>query len=385
MGGFLAVLTALFVYLAVRSGPLAPIPVIVTTIEKRSIRPALYGVGTVEARFTYRIGPTSAGRVKRVEVQVGDRVKAGQILGEMDSVDLDDRIRAREAALRQAEAGVAAAQAQIQDASARGGFNRTQERKYERLLSTNAVSQDTVDAKRRERMLSDAGQAAAQANLDAARQALASVNADMEGLAQQRANFLLKAPVDGLVTAREADPGTTVVAGQSVVDMIDPSSLWVHVRFDQLRAGGLAAGLPAQIATRSRSSAPVAGHVLRVEPLADSVTEEIMAKVAFENLPTPPPPIGELAEVTVSLPALDAARVAPNACIQRVQGRLGVWVIENDAPRFTPIKAGASDLDGWVQILDGLTGGERVVVYSQRALGSRSRVKIVDRLPGVSP
>ena len=56
-----------------------------------------------------------------------------------------------------------------------------------------------------------------------------------------------------------------------------------------------------------------------------------------------------------------------------------------DILRFAPIKVGATDLDGRVQILDGLKADERVVVYSQRALGPRSRVKVVERLEGVSP
>jgi HlyD family secretion protein len=93
-------LVVLLIYVAQRAGPLAPIPVTVTTVESRSIMPALFGIGTVEARYTYRIGPTVAGRVKRVDVQVGDKVQAGQFLGEMDPVDLDERIAAQEAAFR---------------------------------------------------------------------------------------------------------------------------------------------------------------------------------------------------------------------------------------------------------------------------------------------
>ena len=71
-------LLVLLIYVALRSGPLAPIPVTVVTVESRSIAPVLFGIGTVEARYTYRIGPTVAGRIKRVLVQVGDGVQAGQ-------------------------------------------------------------------------------------------------------------------------------------------------------------------------------------------------------------------------------------------------------------------------------------------------------------------
>lgn len=375
----------LFIYVALRSGPLAPVPVTVTAVENRSIAPALFGIGTVEARYLYKIGPTVAGRVRRVEVQVGERVQAGQLLGEMDPVDLDERLQAQDAALKRAEAAVQAAEAQVREAAARKIYAVAQARRYEKLLQAQSASEETVEAKRQERQLALAGFTAAEANREAARQELARVRAERDGLQQQRANLRLVAPVKGLVAARHADPGTTVVAGQAVVDLIDPASLWINVRFDQLRASGLRADLLARITLRSQGAQAYAARVLRVEPLADAVTEETLAKVVFDAIPDPLPPIGELAEVTVALPPLPAAPAVPNASVQRVDGRLGVWLVDDGALRFAPVTVGATDLDGKVQIPEGLKAGERVVVYSQRSLNSRSHIKIVEQLPGVMP
>lgn len=58
--------------------------------------------------------------------------------------------------------------------------------------------------------------------------------------------------MDGVVTARLAEPGSTVVAGQAVIQVIDPASLWLRVRIDQGRSSGLALGLPAEVTLRSR-------------------------------------------------------------------------------------------------------------------------------------
>ena len=382
---FLLPLLALFIYVALRSGPLAPVPVTVTTAESRSITPALFGIGTVDARYTYKMGRTIAGRVKRVNVQVGDRVRAGQLLGEMDPVDFDDRITAQEAALKRAEAGVLAAEAQRQEASARQGYAETQARRYEKLLQARSVSEETVESKAQERQVADAGLATSRASLEVARQELARVRADRDVLIQQKANLRLIAPTDGLVTLRNADPGTTVVAGQPVVEVIDPASLWINVRFDQLRTAGLRAGLPAEVVLRSQAGHSLAGQVLRIELVADTVTEETLAKVVFNAMPELLPPIGELVEVTVALPPLPAAPVVPNASVQRVGGQPGVWLVDGHSLRFAPIKLGAIDLEGRAQILDGLEPGARVVVHSQRSLGAHTRVKIVERLPGVSP
>ncbi len=378
-------LLGLFAYVILRAGPLAPVAVVAATVEQRAIAPALFGIGTVEARYTYRIGPTVAGRVKQVAVQVGERVRAGQVLGEMDPVDLEERIAAQQAAQMRARANAAAAEAQVQDITARRTYAAAQARRFEQLLLAHTVSEDLVEAKRQELQVTEASLLAARANLDAARQETARAQSEHAALLQQRANLRLLAPVDGLVIARGADPGTTVVAGQPVVELIDPASLWVHVRFDQLRAAGLRAGLPAQVVLRSQAMQPVAGHVLRIEPVADAVTEEFLAKVVFDTLPDTLPPIGELAEVTVAQPALAPTPVLPNAGVLRVDGRLGVWRIVNDALDFTPVTLGATDLDGRVQILDGVQAGDRVVVYSQRALAARHRIKQVERLPGVLP
>ena len=385
LAGILLPLVVLFIYVAMRSGPLAAVQVVAATVESRAITPALFGVGTVEARYTYKIGPTVAGRVKRVDVHVGDRVRAGQLLGEMDPVDLDDRIAAQEASLKRAVAIALAAEAQVQDAAARRTYAETQGGRYEQLWQTRAVSEAAIDAKRQDRQVAEAVLAAARANLEAAGQELVRIRSDREGLIQQRANLRLVAPVDGLVVSRDADPGTTAVAGQAVVSLIEPASLWINVRFDQLRSSGLRAGLPARIALRSQGGTPVRGKVLRVEPLADAVTEELLAKVAFDVLPGALPPIGELAEVTVALPAQPAAPVVPDASIQRVDERIGVWLIGDGALRFAPVRLGVSDLDGRVQVVGGVRVGERVAVYSQRPLSARTRIEVVDRLPGVSP
>jgi RND family efflux transporter MFP subunit len=337
----------------------------------------------MEARYTYKIGPTVAGRVKSVAVQVGDSVKAGQVLGEMDPIDLDDRIGALEAALMRAQANVLAAEAQIQDVSARKRYAETQALRYEKLLEARSVSEEAVEAKRQERQIAEAGLRAARANLDAAKQEMLRSRAERDGLLRQRANLHLVAPVAGLVSVRAADPGTTVVAGQAVVEVIDPASVWINVRFDQLRTAGLREGLSASIVPRSLAGQTLAGRVARVEPLADAVTEESLAKVVFNTLPNPLPPIGELAEVTVALSALPARPVVGNASVRQLNGQTGVFVVEDDSLRFAPVKLGAADLDGRVQILDGLKAGARVVVYSQRALAADSRFKVVDSLPGV--
>lgn len=383
--GVIIPLLALFVYVIFRSGPLASVPVTAMSVESRSISPALFGIGTIEARYSYKIGPTTPGRIQGINVQVGDRVRAGQVLGGMDPVDFDERIIAQNADLKRAEAGILTAEARVREATARRQYAEAQSHRYEQLLTAGSVSDEEVENKRQEFHVAAASLDTAQASLEMARQELGRSRANLEVLIQQKANLRLIAPAGGLVTLRNADPGTTIVAGQSVLEVIDPASLWINVRFDQLHAARLRAGLPARIVLRSRDEQTFSGQVLRVEPVADTVTEETLAKIVFDQIPAPLPPMGELAEVTIALPELPGAPVVSNASVKRVEGKLGVWVLEDDALAFAPIRAGASDLDGWVQVLDGLEPGARVVVYSQRSLGAHTRIKVVPHLPGASP
>jgi HlyD family secretion protein len=106
--------------------------------------------------------------------------------------------------------------------------------------------------------------------------------------------------------------------------------------------------------------------------------------VIFDKVPVPLPPIGELAEVTIDLPALPAAPLIPNAAVQRDGDQVGVWQITDGEPNFIPVKLGRADLDGHVQVVEGLKEGDRIVVYSEKALGPHSRIHVVERIPGVS-
>ena len=351
-----------FGYVVTNSGPLAPTPVTVMTVEKQSITPALFGIGTVEARYRYRVGPTMTGRLLSLNRDVGDRVIAGEILGEMDPIDMDDRVTANKAAIKRATASIAAAEAHVNDLAARTEYSEAQAKRYQQLTIDRNASTEAAEAKNQEYRVAKAGLAIAIATLNVAQQELEMLQAEHEGLLQQRSNLRLVAPVEGVITSRHIEPGSTAMAGQTILEIIDPKSIWINVRFNQLQSNGLIKGLPATIVLRSRSNQPASGTVARIELLADPVTEEMLAKVVFEQLPEPSPPIGELTEVTVLLPQLDAAPVVPNASIKQLDGQSGVWRVEGDRLQFTPIETGISDLDGRVQITKGLEVGDQVVV-----------------------
>ena len=378
------VLIVALVFVVMRSGPLAPTRVTVVQAAEGRLTAALFGIGTVEARRSYLIGPTVAGRVRAVAVDVGDTVEAGQLLAEMDPVDLDERSAALDASIARAGSAMAAADAQRRDALARKELAAVNASRYIELGAQNFISAGAVEARLQEQASADALVSAAEANLAAAKQDRQRLAAERAGLRQQRDNVRLLAPGGGVVVSRDAEPGSTVVAGQPVLRLIEPSSLWVRVRLDQGRSAGLAVGLPAQISLRSNPGRTLAGRVARVEAVSDSVTEERVAQVSFDQPPANLS-VGELAEVSLSLPATTPAVLLPNAAIKRVQARTGVWTIEDGALRFVPVRLGQAGLDGQVQVLDGVKAGATVVVHSEKDIAADSRIAIVDSLAGRRP
>jgi HlyD family secretion protein len=257
----------------------------------------------------------------------------------------------------------------------------TEARRGEELGQAGVISQSDVDTARQAQQSANAQLAAAEAVLASARQDLTRLNADLGGAQQQRGNIRLSAPVDGVVTSRDAEPGSTVIAGQSVLKLEDPGSLWITVRLDQGRSAGLRVGLPAAITRRSDPLRPLVGEVVRVEPTSDAVTEERIAKVAFDRVPGDVS-TGEMAEVTLQLPVVRNAVIIPNASLRHRGADTGVWLRANGQLRFVPVTTGAEGLDGTVQILEGLAAGDEVVVYSERDLEDGSRITVVAALRG---
>jgi HlyD family secretion protein len=229
-------------WLAMTHGPMAMPVVKVAEAKSGDLHPAVFGIGTVEARLSYAIGPTQAGRVLSVQVDHGDSVKAGQVLAEIDPVDLDERIKSAGLAAQRARLNVESAEALTREAASRFKQAEANAQRYQDLVAKHFVSQEAAESRRNEADIARAALDASKSNLEAIRRDLAKAGSDRDGVARQRANLKLVSPTDGIVVAREAEPGNTVVAGQAVLRVMDPASLWVRARMDQSSSRGLQPG-----------------------------------------------------------------------------------------------------------------------------------------------
>jgi len=377
LGGGAVVLVAVA---SQRAGPLAPPVLEVTRAQQLAMEPGLVGIGRVEARRSHQLSSVLSARLVSLAVDTGDRVRAGQQLGQLDPVDLPERLAAASAAVQGSRQQSAAAAARLREAQATLSYVASNAARFERLAASGAVSDDALLERRQAQAQAQAGVATAQALHQAARQGEQQAAADLAALEAQRQNLRLVAPADGIVVRRLVDPGSTVVPGEPVLEIADPSQFWIDVRFDQRQAAGLAAGQPATVEFRRLQGQRLAGVVERIEPTADSLTEELNAKVRLEPDALAAvglvPSLGELAEVRVALPAAADALVVPAQSLRRHGGVLGVWLAGDDGLTFAPLQLGRHDGEGRVEVLGGLEPKARVLLQPPADPGGLRRYRL---------
>ena len=377
VGGIIAF--GLVVTVAIRTVSSATTKVTLARTERSHLEPKVFGIATVEAQRSYLVGPTQSSRVLRVLVDHGDVVKAGQLLAELDPIDLDERVAGAHSAVERAASTVVAAEAQVAEATSRRALAEATAKRYAELRQKNFVSSELADAKQYEATAAKSAADAAKASLDAAHRDQARVGSDFAGIAKQRAQYRLTSPVDALVSSREAEPGSSVVAGQAVLRLIDTTSLWLKARIDQARSQGVAKGQAVGIVLRSRPNETLLGKVARVEVSSDSVTEERLVDVAFDKPPDNLSP-GELAEVSIALPALKSVLSVPTAVVHRSLQQTIVWRNTDQHATSSAVRVGAQTLEGRSQIIEGLKEGDEVVHFSNGELHGGEKLHVVDSL-----
>ena len=372
--GGAAIVLSIIGWLFITQGPLAPAKVMTAKVRQDKMQPNVFGIGTVEARLSYTVGPTQAGRILKVFADQGADVTAGQVLGEIDPVDLEQRLTALAAAVSRSESAVAVAQAQLRDLSSQNDLAQTTAARYSELYAKQAISRELMDTKYNAAAAALAKMDAGYASLLSAKDEVVRAKADYLAVQEQQRNLRLVSPVKGIVVSRDAEPGATVVAGQAVFHLVDPQTIWVKTRIDQARFHGIAVNQQAKVVLRSQPQTALTGKVARLEVQADTVTEERFVNVAFEK-PSGIFPLGELAEVTIELPPVADTLVVPTAAVKRSKKQDNVWLVEGGKLKLQSVTIGFQSLDGHTQITSGLKAGDEVVVFSSKALSEGMKIR----------
>lgn len=330
------------------------------TITQGPISEELILPGTVEAQFQSPIYARTSGYIKAWYTDIGAHVTKGQLLAEIDSPEVDDQ-------LRQAEADLATAQANEQLA-------RSTAERWRILLSTDSVSKQDNDEKAADAAAKGAAVRASQANVARLRQ--------LKEFAR------VVAPFDGVVTARRIDVGALINAGSGVgpqlFNVADNTKLRIYVQVPQTYAPKVGVDMKAELVFSQYPGKRFPAVLVRTADAIDPGARTLLVELQADNADNKVLP-GGYAEVHIALPTMaQSVRTPVNTLLFRSEGLRVAKLGGDDKVQLVPITMGR-DYGTEVEVLTGLTPGDRIVLNPPDSLGDGQQVRVVQPSPPPQP
>ena len=329
----------------------------VTTVGLESIKSGAEFAGEVRARVESRLGFRVAGKIVRRQAELGKRVKAGDVLAQLDPQDYK---LATQAASAQTAAALTNRDLALAD------FKR-----FKSLKDQNYISGAELERR-------DAALKAAQAQLDQAQ-------AQLAGQGNQSAYTTLVADVSGVITSIDAEPGQVVTAGTPVVRIAQDGPRDVIFAVPEDKVALMKVGSTTDVRTWS-SNTQYKGVVREVAASADPVTRTFTVKVALDAKDTPA--LGTT--VSVIPQAFDRSGVQvvklPTSAFRQDGQNSSVWLLDPSTMtvKLQPVVIATADGND-VVVASGLQPGMQVVVAGVHVLSPGQKVTIYKDKSAVSP
>lgn len=346
---------------------LRPIEVQVAGIE-HDVPVQVFGLGTVEARVTSRVGFKVAGVLVDLRADVGDNVARGAVLARLDDREQSAQVARASAIVELAGANLQRAAAGVEKARANHANAKSINERRQSLLRGNTTSLEAAQTAQAAEEAAAADVNLAQSDVLVAKSNIGDAEAQQQLQSAILDFYTLAAPYDAMVTARLKELGSAPGAGEPVFTLIDPKTVWALAYIDESKAAGISVGQPAEIVLRSRPDERIAGHVARIQPETDRVNEERRIEIAFDVLPGAFY-LGEQAEVYITTARLADALLAPEAAITGLGSNRGtVWTVEDGSLRQHDVTLGQRLLDGRFEITGGMPQDALVVTQPRSGL-----------------
>lgn len=335
----------------------APPPVSIVPVSLEDVTERIEATGELVARDRARIAAEVSGRVTEVAIDEGAAAAAGDVLLRIDP-------ERRELELRSARARAAEARAALEE-------QRREAERVARLFHENVASRAQLDD--------------AETQLDLARSRLDAAQAQLGVALRARRDSDVKAPFAGMVAERLVSPGEFVSVGQALVELVALDPIEVEFHLPEVDSSRVSAGNEVSVFVSPYPHQVFYATVTFVSPTIDPRSRTLRVKGAIANSDGRLRP-GLFARVDLGVSERKQVPLIPEeAILQRSDGAVVFRLVEGDRVERRRVETGLWT-DGKVEVTDGLSGNDRVVIRGHAALldGSRVSVRNPDGSPAVA-
>jgi len=341
----------------------ATLPVVnVSKVSRSSGQSQLVLPGNIQAVTEAPILSRATGYIRKRNVDIGDRVKAGQVVAEIEAPELDQMILQANAALEQVRSSVQQAEAAVQQGKANESLARLTAGRMSNLLGRGVISKQDNDN-------AQAQYAAQQANVEALtkavaaqRSAVSAAEANIARLTQIKSYQTVRAPFDGVITQRNVDTGALVNEGSTLLFRVAQTGmLRAYINIPQTDADSVKPGQQAILSIAEFPGRRFSGTVARTSNALDPATRTLLAEVQVPNRDGVLMP-GMFAQVDLTMPRrFPPLMITGDTLVVRSDGPQVAVVSPEGVVHFTRIQLGR-DFGDRIEVLSGLEEGQQIAV-----------------------
>ena len=351
---------------AVRESPITHPVVTIVHPQWGDPTSALLLPGNIEPLYSAAVYARTEGYIERRNVDIGSKVKAGEVLAVISSPEVDQQLLQARAALAQSEASLQQAKATLEQARANAELARLTRERDVPLGEQRAISQQIVDEAVQAHNARVADVAAAEANITAAQANVTANGANVARLQQMQSFERVVAPFEGVITARNVERGDLVSAGSSATagkplfNIAQSGTLRIQVDVPQSEAVNIQNGQTASITVKERLGREYTGTVVRSAASLDSAARTMLTEVQLDNRDGSLLP-GMYAQVKFTLAEQRRSLIIPTSSLVIDHSGMHVVVVEgNQKAHFVPVVLG-KDMGIQVEVRSGIQASDALV------------------------
>jgi RND family efflux transporter MFP subunit len=349
--------------------------VTVAPVKRSSATSSLVLPGNIQAVTEGPVLARATGYIKTRSVDIGDRVKEGQVLAEIEAPELDQQILQAQAAIDQANSTIEQTQAALQQGQSNEALAKITAERSQKLFDRNVVSRQDNDTAQMQFAAQQSNVSALGKAVSAARSSSSAFQANVARLKELKGYLTVRAPFAGVITVRNIDVGALVNEGSTLLFRVAQSDrLRTYLNVPQADSGSVRVGQHATLIVPDLGGRKFSGLVTRTSNALDPASRTLLVEVQVENANGALLP-GMYCEVDLAVPRAAPPMLIPSdTLVVRGDGPQVAVVDPDGMVHFKLIHLGR-DLGTSIEVLDGLEVGENLAVNPGDSVREGVRVK----------